>query len=103
MLRKEILASEPTRIKPSTVKWKKEKHKHHRHPKRADAAVYNLQEPGCGYGQSPEEDQRCGPPGMGVWLGSTNAFKRGPAATTDKAEATDTGLTQAWRMLTSLY
>lgn len=66
-------------------------------------AVYNLQEPGCGYGESGVEDQRCGPPRMGVWLGLTNAFKPGPAVTTEKTEATDTGMTQAWLMLTSLY
>lgn len=89
--------------KPSTVKWKKEKHKHHRHPKRADAAVYNMQEPGGGCGGNPGEDQRCGPPRMGVWFRLTNAFKCGPAATTEKAEATDTGLTLVWQMLRSLY
>lgn len=54
-------------IKPSTVKWKKQTDKHHRHPKRADVAVYNLQELGCGYGESGVGDQRCGPPRMGVW------------------------------------
>lgn len=40
---------------------------------------------------------------MGVWLGLTNAFKPGPAVTTEEAEATDTGMTQAWQMLTFLH
>lgn len=88
----------------STVEWKKEKRKIPWASKEGRRGSLQLVRAGMWlWRERSAKDQRCGPPRMGVWLGLTNAFKPGPAVTTEEAEATDTGMTQAWQMLTFLH
>lgn len=79
--------------------WKERKRgtKYHRHPKRADIAVYNLQGPGMWLWSESCKGSKLWAPKEGLCLRLTNVFKPGPAVTTEEAEATDIGMTQAGR------